>query len=61
MTTRTERIEFPAARGAVLAARLDLPAGEPFAYALFAHCFTCSKESLAASRISAALAEGHFD
>lgn len=57
MTTRTERIEFPAARGAVLAARLDLPAGEPFAYALFAHCFTCSKDSLAASRISAALAE----
>ncbi len=57
MTTRIERIEFPGSRGAILAARLDVPAGEPAAYALFAHCFTCSKDSLAASRISAALAE----
>jgi putative redox protein len=57
MALHRERIEFPGSRGAGLAARLDLPAGEPRAYALFAHCFTCSKESFAASRISAALAE----
>jgi putative redox protein len=36
---------------------MDAPAGPPLAYALFAHCFTCSKESKAASFISAALAE----
>jgi putative redox protein len=41
----------------MLAARLDLPIppGKPRAYALFAHCFTCSKDSLAATRISQAL------
>jgi uncharacterized OsmC-like protein/fermentation-respiration switch protein FrsA (DUF1100 family) len=39
-----------------LAARLELPAGEPRAFALFAHCFTCSKESKAATYISQALA-----
>jgi uncharacterized OsmC-like protein/pimeloyl-ACP methyl ester carboxylesterase len=54
---RTERLEFPGSRGATLAARLDLPADAPVAYALFAHCFTCSKNTLAASRVSAALAE----
>ena len=42
---RTERIEFPGATGATLSARLDLPdEGAPRAYALFAHCFTCSKD-----------------
>src|SRR5205823_8714711 len=30
--------------------------GEPAAYALFAHCFTCGKDTLAAKRISVALA-----
>ena len=38
------------------AARLDLPADEPRAYGLFAHCFTCSKDSKAAAHISRALA-----
>jgi alpha-beta hydrolase superfamily lysophospholipase len=35
---------------------LDIPAGEARAYAIFAHCFTCSKESKAAAYISRALA-----
>ncbi|MEW5707604.1 bifunctional alpha/beta hydrolase/OsmC family protein [Pelomicrobium sp. G1] len=48
-------IHFPGALGEPLAARLDLPAGEVIAYALFAHCFTCSKDSLAAARVSAEL------
>ncbi|EPR75942.1 hypothetical protein ADILRU_1788 [Leifsonia rubra CMS 76R] len=39
----------------MLAANLELPAGTPAAFALFAHCFTCSKDSFAASRISKAL------
>jgi putative redox protein len=53
-------LHFPGADGALLAARLDQPAAAPRAYALFAHCFTCSKDSLAASRISQALTAAGF-
>lgn len=54
----TQKVTFENASGHKLAALLDLPEGdEPFAYALFAHCFTCSKDIAAASRISRALAE----
>lgn len=60
MTTQTNLIHFPGAFGTSLAARLDLPATTPVAYALFAHCFTCSKDTLAATRISAALVEHGF-
>lgn len=52
---RSEKLEFLGSHNALLAARLDLPDGEPRAYALFAHCFTCSKDVVAASRISRAL------
>lgn len=55
MTSDSRLIRFPGATGAMLAARLDLPAQAPIAYALFAHCFTCSKDMLAAARVSAAL------
>jgi putative redox protein len=55
MTKLTRNIEFPGSQGHTLAARLDLPLGEPSAYAIFAHCFTCSKDSKAASYISSAL------
>jgi uncharacterized OsmC-like protein/alpha-beta hydrolase superfamily lysophospholipase len=50
-----ERFDFPNASGELLAARLERPSQEPIAYALFAHCFTCGKDSLAARRISDAL------
>jgi putative redox protein len=50
-----ERLDFPGADGQKLAARLDSPEGHIKAYALFAHCFTCSKDVFAASRISQAL------
>jgi putative redox protein len=56
MADRSEEIRFPGAGGVELAARLDRPAGPPSAYALFAHCFTCSKDTVAAARIAAALA-----
>jgi uncharacterized OsmC-like protein/alpha-beta hydrolase superfamily lysophospholipase len=49
---RSERFDFPNTVGERLAAYLDLPDGEPRAYALFAHCFTCGKDSLAAKRIA---------
>src|ERR1700742_295490 len=51
-----ERFQFEGEGGHKLAAALDLPDGEPSAYALFAHCFTCGKDVLAARRISTALA-----
>lgn len=41
----------------MLSALLERPAGEPKAYAIFAHCFTCSKNIGTATRISRALAE----
>ncbi|WP_415898999.1 alpha/beta fold hydrolase [Neptuniibacter sp. QD48_11] len=53
---KTERLEFKGYDGSVLAARLDLPVGKPAAYALFAHCFTCSKDIPAARRIAQRLA-----
>lgn len=52
----TERFTFTGHDGSDLAARLDLPDGPHLATALFAHCFTCSKDIPAARRISARLA-----
>ena len=46
----------PNTDGEQIAALLERPPGEPLAYAIFAHCFTCSKDIAAASRISRALA-----
>jgi uncharacterized OsmC-like protein/pimeloyl-ACP methyl ester carboxylesterase len=51
-----ERFQFTGAGGQQLAASLDLPEREPLAYALFAHCFTCGKDGLAARHIATALA-----
>ncbi|MFA7403967.1 MAG: bifunctional alpha/beta hydrolase/OsmC family protein [Pelobacteraceae bacterium] len=52
----TKNITFANARGEQLAARLELPDDEqPLAYALFAHCFTCSKDLKAVVNISRAL------
>ncbi len=51
-----ERVSFPGHAGHDLSARLDLPDGPILATALFAHCFTCSKDILAARRIAARLA-----
>lgn len=53
---RSEKVTFKGSQGE-LAARLDLPEGRPAAFALFAHCFTCSKDVFAASRIAQGLAE----
>ena len=57
MATRIRRITFEGSGGEQLAARLDLPAGPPKAFALFAHCFTCSKDLRAASRLAAVLTD----
>ncbi|WP_397543632.1 bifunctional alpha/beta hydrolase/OsmC family protein [Roseovarius salis] len=52
----TEKVTFTGHAGHELAARLDLPDGPVLATALFAHCFTCSKDIPAARRIAARLA-----
>jgi uncharacterized OsmC-like protein/alpha/beta superfamily hydrolase len=52
----TKKVSFPNAKGEPLVARLELPEDErPLAYALFAHCFTCSKDLTAAVHICRAL------
>ena len=58
MAARFEKLTFPGSHEAVLAGRLELPDGKPRAYALFAHCFACTKDIFAAGRIAEALA-GH--
>jgi len=51
-----KKLEFTNDAGQRLAARMDLPDDkQPVAYALFAHCFTCSKNLKAAANISRAL------
>ena len=52
---KSERFNFPGGGGQKLAARLDLPTGKPLATGLFAHCFTCSKDILAARLIASRL------
>ncbi len=50
------KVSFLNSRNDRLAARLDLPDDEqPLAYALFAHCFTCTKNIKTAINIAAAL------
>ena len=56
MPSMTSRASFPGHSGASLAARLDMPNGRVRAFALFAHCFTCSKDLIAVRRIAADLA-----
>lgn len=52
----TEKLTFEGHDGTTLAARLDMPEGPYLATALFAHCFTCSKDIPAARRIAGRLA-----
>jgi putative redox protein len=53
---KTQRVSFVNDRGERLAARLELPEDEsPTAFALFAHCFTCTKDLNAVVQISRAL------
>lgn len=51
----TQSFDFTGAEGQNLSGALDLPDGPVSSYALFAHCFTCTKSSLAAVRLSKAL------
>ncbi|MGH7664592.1 MAG: bifunctional alpha/beta hydrolase/OsmC family protein [Gemmatimonadaceae bacterium] len=53
---QSQKLEFEGATGEALSAQLDFPAGEePIAFALFAHCFTCSKNYNAEVNVARAL------
>lgn len=54
---QSQNVEFSNAVGDPLSGVLEMPDGEAAAWAIFAHCFTCSKKSLAASRVARGLAE----
>lgn len=57
MVADSHKVTFQGSQGDQLAARLDLPIGRPRGFALFAHCFSCSKDIYAATRVSKALTE----
>lgn len=51
----SKQFDFRGSEGQQLSGQLDEPEGPALAYAVFAHCFTCTRKSLAAVRISRAL------
>ena len=57
MSGRRDRVRFAGGLGHELAGVLELPSGEPRAWAVFAPCFTCPKDAKAIVRISQNLAE----
>lgn len=57
----TQKFEFSSQRGLTLAGRLDFPLiGKPKAFAVFAHCFSCSKDLAASRNVSTRLAAEGF-
>jgi len=50
-----QSFDFSGAQGQRLSGVLELPPGTPKAVAIFAHCFTCTKTSVAAVRVARAL------
>ena len=52
----TKTVSFANRQGDIIAGKLDMPVGQMRGTALFAHCFTCSKDSLAAVRLAQQLA-----
>lgn len=57
MSHTSEKVTFVGSTGEKLAARLDLPDTPPRAFALFAHCFTCTKDLKAVSRLAGGLTQ----
>lgn len=52
----SQSFEFESPKGYQLSGRIEQPETTPRGWAIFAHCFTCGKESLAAVRLARALA-----
>ncbi len=57
---QSKNVSFPNPAGEMLSGILDLPIAKPRAFALFAHCFTCSKNLKAATNLSRALTSAGF-
>lgn len=55
MTGRRTKLDFPGTDGLKIAGLLETPDGSPRAFVLFAHCFTCGKDVVAASHIARSL------
>jgi len=55
-----DKVQFTGAIETALAGLVELPDKPPVAYALFAHCFTCGKDIVAASRIARQLVKRGF-
>lgn len=55
--TEKRTVRFKGAAGNTLGGLLELPDAAPIATALLAHCFTCGKDLIGASRISRTLAQ----
>ncbi len=55
-----QHVTFEGAGGQQLVGLLDTPDGDVVMTALFAHCFTCGKDSIAAARIARALTARGF-
>ncbi|MEL7499800.1 MAG: alpha/beta fold hydrolase [Planctomycetota bacterium] len=53
----SQRVYFPNSKGDRLAGIVDLPSEDPVGFALFAHCFTCTKDLKAIVRVSRGLAK----
>ena len=56
----SEKFDFKNENGETLSGKLELPEGELKTLAIFAHCFTCSKNILAATRIPRRLTENNI-
>ncbi len=55
------KVNFPNLENQALAGRLELPADQqPHNFAIFAHCFTCTKNLLAVKNVSRALTAAGF-
>lgn len=57
---KRQKVTFAGSEGTPLAGLLELPDTDVLATALFAHCFTCGKDAIAASRIARALVRRGF-
>ncbi len=57
MISKTQTVEFVNQEGHILTAKLEFPPDrKPFAFAIFAHCFVCNNNGIAARNISQTLA-----
>ena len=56
----SQKVTFTGSSGEELSARLDFPDGDTARFVLFAHCFTCSKDFIAARRIASGLVARGF-